>query len=56
LNIPLYVKLDRTSNGAEKSEQQSLATAIEEWQDSSQALCTSMNDLFTVLEEAGFGA
>ena len=55
LNIPLYIKSNRTSNGTDKREEQSLATAIVEWQESSQALRTSMNDLFTILEEAGFG-
>ncbi len=55
LNIPLYVKSNGTRNGTVKSGEQSLATAIAEWQENSQALRTSMNDLFAVLEEAGFG-
>ena len=55
LNIPLYVTSNRTDNGKAKTEVQSLATAIYKWQESSRTLRTSMNDLFAVLEEAGFG-
>jgi type I restriction enzyme M protein len=52
LSIPLYVRPAANSNGA-ASNGESLATAIAAWQQSSQALRASMEDLFTALEQAG---
>ncbi|HEX3641886.1 MAG TPA: N-6 DNA methylase, partial [Ktedonobacteraceae bacterium] len=55
LNIPLYVRSNGTGNGAIVNDEISLEKAIADWQQSSQVLRTSMNDLFAMLEEAGFG-
>ena len=56
LSIPLYVR--RTANGGNGKgpmpANKSLAEAIAEWQASSQALRASMDNLFAVLDEAGF--
>ena len=55
LNIPLYVRPNRKSNGEAGQDKQELAGAIEQWQASSIQLRKAMDDLFTMLEEAGFG-
>ncbi len=55
LSIPLYVKSIRRSNGKAGSEEQALQEVIAGWQKSSLELRTSMNNLFTMLEEAGLG-
>jgi type I restriction enzyme M protein len=55
LNIPLYVKSNGTGNGTATSTEISLEQVIANWQESSLALRTSMQELFTTLEEAGFG-
>jgi type I restriction enzyme M protein len=52
LSIPLYVR--RTTNAAD-DDGQSLQAAIADWQASSTALRTSMDELFKTLEEAGIG-
>lgn len=54
LNIPLYVRAQRETNGTTSTTD--LATTIAEWQNSSQALRTAMTDLFTTLESAGIGS
>lgn len=55
LNIPLYVRSNRKSNEEAHQDEQSLTGAIQAWQESSVQLRKSMNDLFAMLEEAGFG-
>ncbi len=55
LNIPLYVRSNGKNNGRVLREEKTLTEVIEEWQESSLQLRTSMNDLFAMLEEAGFG-
>lgn len=54
LNIPLYVRAQRESNGTMSTSD--LATTIAEWQASSQALRAAMTDLFATLESAGIGS
>lgn len=51
LSIPLYVRTDST-NGDGTAEAISLEQAIADWQASSTALRESMDELFTVLEDA----
>jgi type I restriction enzyme M protein len=51
LSIPLYVRTDN-ANGNGTAEAISLEQAIADWQESSTALRKSMDELFTVLEEA----
>lgn len=55
LNIPLYVRSNRKSNGGAGQDKESLAGAIQQWQASSLQLRKSMDDLFAMLEEAGLG-
>jgi type I restriction enzyme M protein len=55
LNIPLYVRSNGKDNGRAPQYEQSLPEVISEWQESSSQLRTAMNDLFAMLEEAGFG-
>jgi type I restriction enzyme M protein len=52
LNIPLYVRAPRNGNGSPALES-SLEIVIDQWQASSHALRTSMQDLFTMLDAAG---
>jgi type I restriction enzyme M protein len=54
LNIPLYIRSNGKSNGRALQDEQSLAEVIAEWQESSLQLRASMNDLFALLEGAGF--
>ncbi len=55
LNIPLYIRSNGKGNGRASGYEQSLPEVISEWQESSSQLRTAMNDLFAMLEEAGFG-
>jgi len=55
LNIPLYVRSNGKGNGRASLYEQSLPEVISKWQESSSQLRTAMNDLFAMLEEAGFG-
>jgi type I restriction enzyme M protein len=55
LNIPLYVRSNRKSNGGASQDEQTLAGAIQQWQASSLQLRKSMDNLFAMLEEAGLG-
>lgn len=52
LNIPLYVRTNGKSNG---QAEQSLHEVLANWQKSSRELRSTMNSLFAMLEEAGFG-
>ena len=52
LSIPLYVPPMNGGNGGDTAEK-SLATAIAEWEASSQALRDAMNGLFATLREVG---
>ena len=54
LNIPLYVRPNRKSSKERTGEETPLMQAVAEWQKSSSALRTAMQDLLTMLEEAGF--
>ena len=56
LSIPLYVRAEngnQQDNGAQ-SPQITLKQAIRQWQSSSQALRSSMSELFETLEQSGF--
>ena len=55
LNIPLYVRSNGKSNGRALQDEQTLSGVIADWQESSSRLRSSMNELFVLLEEAGFG-
>lgn len=55
LSIPLYVRPYGKSNGRDAQEEQVLDEVIATWQKSSLELRSTMNGLFTLLEEAGFG-
>ncbi len=56
LSIPLYVRpVANRIGSANGNGHNELAAVIGEWQASSQALRSSMNDLFETLNEAGFG-
>jgi type I restriction enzyme M protein len=52
LNIPLYVR-PSAANGDAHGDHTTLSTAITRWQESSQTLRASMDDLFRTLNEAG---
>jgi len=52
LSIPLYVRLDNGNGNVKEAEETlSLKQAVENWQESSEALRESMKGLFEVLEE-----
>ncbi len=57
LNIPLYVQRQTITNGkAAGEDEKSLSEAISDWEESSEALRASIDELFSTLREAGIGS